>query len=437
MDDYILESIFLDEGLREEALQRASDKHIPIWMLKKMCSNEWWIEKMEGIANGTYEPSSPYTAKIPKDDGDYRVVKINPMIDRKTKELIGDRVIFIIIYLWIVRNTKDMVHPSCYSYQAGQSCHKIVGKIVREVHDALEAGLPVIKVDFTKYFDRMPRWIIHWAFDMVEMKFGKSTVVEFLRKYYNNDWYYDTDSRQWVKEYAGLKQGCTIAAWLANVCMWHLDERLSHLDCKVYRYCDDVLLVGNDAERGLEIIRETMVALSSVENGKEYDMELKDRKTQYINPERWFTFLGYNIKGTMYSYSAKWIKHYEDNMRHILDTATPENVVHKVNRFLHGGEYPQFEWIARIKSEQDIRTLDMYTRDIIRAVKLGRKKVGHLGCQTNGKQGCIQYHTHGTQTMSNYQRMPRIDGYLSLWCLTKNRRCGKAVYMAQARELLM
>ena len=56
--------------------------------------------------------------------------------------------------------------------------------------------------------------------------------------------------------YQSLKQGCSVASWLANVIMYSLDERLSALNGEYVRYSDDALFVGPDYQKAMVIMED-------------------------------------------------------------------------------------------------------------------------------------------------------------------------------------
>ena len=81
----------------------------------------------------------------------------------------------------------------------------------------------------SKYFDSVPIEYVDWAFDKVEEKHGKSALIDIIRDYYHTDLYFDEDNELGEK-YQSLKQGCSVAAWLADVILYHIDEKLASLD---------------------------------------------------------------------------------------------------------------------------------------------------------------------------------------------------------------
>lgn len=283
MEDKILQKFF-EHDRWIYAIEKGIDKDIDKADLYKLTKPEVRVKMCEAIRRGEYEIAPPHTAQIPKDNGEFRTVYVNEPIDRVFLSIANDLLFELM---------PEMVHPRCRSYQKGIGCGEIVKEISRKICETQgeEIGW---KSDFSKYFDSVPIRFIDEAFNAVEAKWGRSTIIDVLRKYYHSDWYFDTDG-QLKSAYQSLKQGCSVASWLADVVMYSLDERLSALDGEYVRYSDDALFVGPDYKRAMSIMEEEVV---------KREMKLNPKKIEYLTHTRWFKFLGYSIKGDMI-YSAR------------------------------------------------------------------------------------------------------------------------------------
>jgi hypothetical protein len=222
MKDVLLEKFFEHERW-EYAIAKGIVKDVPKNVLFQLCKPEVRIRMYQAIANGTYEIAPPHVALIPKDTpGEFREVCVNEGADR-VKLSIDNDLLFELM--------RDKVHPRCMSYLKGIGC----GNVVQEASQAIVVasrctdGRIGWKADLSKYFDSVSIEYIDGAFDMVEERYGHSSIIDVLRKYYHSDLYIDTDHT--VKEkYRSLKQGCAVASWLADVILYHIDERLSGMD---------------------------------------------------------------------------------------------------------------------------------------------------------------------------------------------------------------
>ena len=364
MEDKILK-MFFNTDRWVYAIEKGVDKSINKAHLYQLTKPEVRVEMCKAIKQGKYEIAPPHTAKIPKDNGDFRTVYINEPIDRVFLSIANDLLFELM---------PEMIHPSCLSYQKGIGCGKIVKDISCKICET-KGEMIGWKSDFSKYFDSVPLRFIDEAFDSVEDKWGHSAIIDVLRKYYHSDWYFDTDGKL-QNSYQSLKQGCSVASWLANVVMFSLDERLNTLNGVYVRYSDDALFVGPDYQLAMKIMEEEVM---------KRDMKLNPKKIEFLAHTRWFKFLGYSIKGADISLSSTRIKTFQKEIeaRTIrLRDISLAKAINGVNRYLYGGngEYSLATQILPVVNVQkDIQTLNMFIMDCLRAVATGKHKIGGLG----------------------------------------------------------
>lgn len=208
MTDILLQEFFKKERW-EQALETGVDKHIDKGELRKLTSPEVRLALYSAIINDNYEIAPPHQAQIPKDNGDMRIVYVNENIDR--------------IFLSIANNLffdmfPEFIHKSCKSYQSGIGCGKIVQELSREMvkTTGVEIGK---KLDLSKYFDSVPLKYIDEIFDRMEVKVGKSKIIEIVRKYYHTNLCFDVDGNL-IEHYQSLKQGCSVASFLADAILF-------------------------------------------------------------------------------------------------------------------------------------------------------------------------------------------------------------------------
>lgn len=413
MSDKILQKFFEPERWKY-ALNKGVDKHISKSQLYQLTKPEVRAAMYKAIKDGRYEIAPPYTAQIPKDNGDFRTVYINEPIDRVFLSIANDLLFELM---------PEMIHPACQSYQKGIGCGKIVQDISRRICET-KGDVIGWKSDFSKYFDSVPIRFIDAAFDTVEAKHGHSAIIDVLRKYYHSDWYFDTDG-ELKCAYQSLKQGCSVASWLANVVMFSLDERLSQLDGEYVRYSDDALFVGPDYAKAMEIMKEEVA---------KRDMTLNPKKVEYLTHTSWFKFLGYSIKGADISMSKTRIKSFQNEIeaRTIRKPGiTLQKAINAVNRYLYHGN-GEHSWATQIlpicNVKKDIHELDKFVMDCLRAVMTGKRKVGGLGYVSTKPDGCIQRGI-GRNVTSNRKKTPQIiDSYLTISCMQNALITNRAVY---------
>lgn len=413
MADIILQKFFEIERWTK-AIEKGVVKDIRKDQLILLTSEETRIQMYRAMYNGTYEISPPHTAKIPKDNGDFRTVYVNEPIDRIVLSIANDLLFEL---------CPEMVHKQCKSYQTGIGCGKIVLEVSNTIVSANTSEILGWKADLSKYFDSVPIKYIDEAFDYVEKKYGYSALIHVLRKYYHCDLYFNEDN-QLCSHYQSLKQGCAVASWLADVLLYKLDEELSSMSGYYVRYSDDMLYVGSDYQWAMERLECRL---------SEMEMQLNPSKVEYLSNSQWFKFLGFSIKGKDISLSSSRIKTFQKEIeaRTIKKpNISLEKAVHSVNRYLYKGN-GEFSWASSIlpvcNVKRDIDELNKFVMDCLRAVETGKRKVGGLGYVKYKPDGCV-VRGRGKNVSANRTKTNKISGYLTIGCMRNALLTSREVY---------
>lgn len=420
MTDIILEKFF-ELSRWEYAIDKGVGKDISRRDLCQLVKPEVRVRMYHAIKDGKYEIAPPHTAQIPKDNGEFRTVYVNEPMDRILLSIANDLLFEL---------TPDMIHPSCKSYQKGIGCGKIVKEVSRKI---CETKGEVIgwKSDLSKYFDSVPIRFINEAFDMVEHKYGHSALIDVLRKYYHSDYYFDTKGNL-LQMYQSLKQGCAVASWLANVLLYHIDDKLSNIDGFYVRYSDDMLFIGVGYDKAMTLLTEELAKMQ---------MKLNPKKVEYLTHTKWFKFLGFSIKGEFISLSGSRIKTFQKEIekRTIKKKgATLVKAINSVNRYLYKGN-GEFSWATQVlpvcNVNSDILELNKFVMDCLRAVKTGKKKVGGLGYVSTKQNGCVQ-RGQGRNVKANREKTDKeISGYLTICCMRNAILTSREVYATLVESL--
>ena len=432
MEDKLLQ-MFFDFDRWEAAIAKGIVKDVPKASLYQLCKPETRMKMYYAIKNGEYEIAPPHTAQIPKDTpGEFRTVYVNEPADRVLLSIANDLLFELM---------PDKVHPRCKSYLKGVGC----GKIVQRASDAIVAtgytdDNPVIgwKSDLSKYFDSVPLRYIDAAFDEVEERYGKSALIDVIRKYYHSDLYIDGETKQVCSKYQSLKQGCSVASWLADVLLYHIDDKLSKMPGYYVRYSDDMLYIGEYSNEAMEVLRAELEAM---------EMKLNPKKVELLDADHWFKFLGFSIKGESISMSSSRLKKFqkESEKRTIKRFKVQgsrfkvESAIKAVNRYLYHGDGQGHSWatgiLGVVNVREDIDTMNQFVMDALRAVETGKTKIGGLGYDKQGKTGCI-VRGRGRNVSANRRKTgDDISGYISLSCMQNAIRTSKAAYDTLVRSL--
>lgn len=420
MQDILLQKFFEKERW-EQALETGVDKHIDKGELRKLCNPEVRIALYKAIINDNYEIAPPHQAAIPKDNGDMRIVYVNENVDR--------------IFLSIVNNLffevfPEFVHPSCKSYQSGIGCGKVVQQLSKEMVKTIgpEVGF---KADLTKYFDTVPIRYIDEIFNRMEKKIGKSKIIDVVRKYYHTDLCFDINGNL-IKHYQSLKQGCSVASFLADAVLYPIDEAINTLNVYYVRYSDDLMAVGKDWKDAYVLVK---VMLSDME------MTLNPKKVEFIYKDKWIKFLGFNIKGDQITLSKSRVKSFQKEVEK--RTIKQRNIslkraINQINSYLYKGD-GTYSWATSvlpiINVQKDIDTLNEFVMDCLRACATKKRKIGGLG-SVSDKADCTILRGVGKNVTANRNKTNKeIDGYMSIRCMQNALLTRKAVYETLVRSM--
>lgn len=415
MEDILLKELFCKERW-ERAIEVGVGKGINKSMLRQLCSPETRKKFLEAIANGNYEIAPPHEAKIPKDNGDFRIVYVNEGFDRVALSIINDMLFDLY---------PNMIHPQCTSYQKGIGTGKVVKEVVKYAN---KSGRHLIgwKADLSKYFDSVPLEFIDAVFD----KLGPSKVIDAVRKYYHSDLCFDVDGNL-IHHYASLKQGCAVAAFLADVMLYHIDEQLSKLNGYYVRYSDDILFIGKDAPKAMKILKKELAELH---------LTLNPNKVEDLYRDEWFKFLGFNIKGDKITLSKSRVKKFQKEIeartikKHGISL---RKALNSVNRFLYVGD-GEYSWATSVLSivnvDKDIDELNKFVLDALKAVATGKCKIGGLGSVNDLPDRTI-CRGIGRNVAMNRKKVMEIEGYSPIQMMRKALLTNRVAYNTLVRQM--
>lgn len=397
------------KDIRKDQLIRLTDEHTRLMIA-------------DAMLKGKYEISPPHTAQIPKEGGEFRTVYVNEPMDRVILSIANDLLFELM---------PEMIHPSCKSYQTRIGCGKVVTEVSHRIVNTTKDGNLGWKSDLSKYFDSVPLRYVDEAFDKVEAKHGHSALIDVLRKYYHCDLYFD-ENNTLHSNYQSLKQGCAVASWLADVLLYDLDDELSRMNGYYVRYSDDMLFIGEDYVKAMNVLQKRL---------GEKDMKLNPKKVEYLTADRWFKFLGFSIKGDMISLSSSRIKTFQKEVerRTIRKQGTSlTKAINSVNRYLYKGD-GEFSWATQIlpvcNVRKDLDELNKFVMDCLRAVETGKRKIGGLGYVQTKSDGCI-VRGRGRNVKANRAKTNGdIPGYLTIGCMRNALLTSRAVYNTLVESL--
>lgn len=426
--DKLLELVFSELGLWEKAILDGDAKKIRPQVLEK-CSDPGYREAVRHkIATRGYHIRPPHEARVPKDDGTMRTVYANEA---------GDRVLLAVVNNIFFKYCPDLIHPRCVSYQSGIGCGKIDRHVVRDIEnirDACAGGRFGYKIDLSKYFDSVPIEYIDGVFDDIESRLGKSSVMDMVREYYHDDTLIALDGSK-IHKYTSLRQGCAIAAFLADAVLYDIDSAISSMDVVYYRYSDDILILGPEADAAFEKISAMLDAKS---------LTLNPKKVEALDSRHWFTFLGFSIRGDKITLSKKRVKNLQAEIERrtvkCRKKISPETALRKIYMYLYDGSITKYAYadgiLPVITSKSDMREIDRFILDCVRACATGRKKIGGLGYDKAGTDGVIT-RGKGRNVRANMEKMPLVNNYVPVSYMRELYISSRSVYEAYVKEMML
>ena len=413
----------------QDLLDTATEKEISLKVIEELCYPNERKKLYTIIVNDEYNIFPPHIQRIPKDKpGEFREVYINEARDRIVLSLIND---------CLSELFGDMIHSQCRSYQKGTGTQMVVKEISHKICEINPRTDCIgVKADYSKYFDNVKIEVIDSIFDEWERRLGfdKNTepVINMLRRYYHQDLYFDVDGSL-KRRYQGLKQGCAVASILANVCLYKVDEYMSNKYKVYYRYSDDSVIIDEDTGNVVSEMNELI---------EPYGISLNPKKVEKLYKNKWFKFLGFNIKGSQITLSSSRVKKFQKEIeKRSIDKKkknkkfTGRQAKRNIIKFLYEGKY---NWasscLGTINVEPDVQELNKFIMDCIRACDTGKLKIGGLGSVNNLPDRTI-LRGKGRNVKANRDKTGHIENYLSMECLQNGLKICKPVFETQVRNI--
>ena len=394
-----------DKQIWADAIQHGVDKHIDRGLLNTLTNPVGRLAIIEAIEQGRYVIEPPVVQQVPKPNGKIREVFCNSQMDRVVLSVINE--IYYRLY-------SKYIHPSCVSYQKNTGVPKTIKPLVKEL-DATGKGY---KADLSKYFDNVNRETVNALLDSLSTG---SPVDRVVWNYYNDDHIVLNGVK--TERYKSLCQGCSIGTLLANLCLKDIDEEISKLNVVYYRYSDDLLFIGKDAEKALETLK-----LMLIPKG----LSLNRDKVQAIDITTEFTFLGAKIKGKEVDISDESVERFKKKIKAITkmrkgmkmkSRSTQRKAIKEINYYIREAfaKSPKnFGWeqyfYSLANTDKTIKVLDEFVKDHIKHMYTGKWN-----------------HTTNMHKTSNEQL--REMGYKSMVQMYNLFKINKDVYNAELQRI--
>lgn len=169
------------------------------------------------------------------------------------------------------------------------------------------------------------------------------------------------------------------------------------------------------------------------------ELTLNPKKVEYLSSEKWFKFLGFNIKGNLITLSKSRLKTFQKEVekrsikKREISSVKAKNAI---NRYLYIGN-GEYSWATQvlpiINVEKDIDELNEFVMDCIRACKTGKKKIGGLGSVTDRSDYTVLRGCGKNVKANRLKTEKEIEGYYSIRCMQKALLTDRAAYETLVR----
>lgn len=228
------------------------------------------------LAQGRYRCRALRTVRLPKPDGDFRVIKVACVRDR----VVQAGCLHLIEPLFDARFSR-----SSFAYRPGRGAHHAVAL----ARAAIRAGKHwVVTADIKKCFDTVDHEIL---LRLVGDVIGDRDLLQLIREWLVAD---VIDFMDVIPSELGVPQGEAISPLLANIYLDPLDKEFEQSGLTFVRYADDYLVLCDTEAQAHAALRQMGEFLHGA-----LRMALKPAKTQYSRVthdlEQGIGFLGFQI----------------------------------------------------------------------------------------------------------------------------------------------
>ena len=224
------------------------------------------------LTEGRYHCRALRTTRIPKSDGDYRVLKVACVRDR----VVQAACLHLIEPLFEVRFS-----AASFAYRPGRGAHHAVAMVRSAIRCRKHWA---IVADIKKCFDSLDHEVI---LRLLSDVIGDRDLLQLIRQWLAAD---VIDFMDVIPSELGAPQGEAISPLLANIYLDPMDKEFERAGITFVRYADDyVVLCDSEAETqaALRLMTEFLQGVLR--------LALKPAKTHYCRVEEGIDFLGFRI----------------------------------------------------------------------------------------------------------------------------------------------
>ncbi len=295
---------------------------------------------MDSLINDTYHPQPLRVCSIPKGQGEYRKIYINPDLDRIILSCINE-------YLSPVIDGD--FNDNNYGFRQDRGCIMAVNKVLEYLDSGYEY---VIKTDLKSYFDTIDQ-------DTVRYLLTHYIEDDGLRKLLFRFITIPVEGSK-SKRTFGIQQGSSISPLIANMVLNRFDHILTDRGYRFIRYADDLCIL----KRSVVAARRTLESINHLLQS-EFKLKLNNEKTVIRNIHDGFDLLGFTI---IQRSEGRHIVPMSSRVRNLLKNIetvgamNPDVVVSKLNSIIRG-------WYGYFQISDLTDIVNVIDREVMMAVR--------------------------------------------------------------------
>ena len=213
----------------------------------------------------------------------------------------------------------DRFSAQTYAYRNNMSSLNAVNAIEEQIHSDRYSW--ILKADIFHFFDE-----IEWKTlkGILKREIREEDVLFLIEE--NVKSVMLEDSGELVEKRRGIYQGSGISPILSNIYMMEFDKWMTERDGFYVRYSDDMILLGDDKEKLLEILREIKGKLHQI------GLKLNESKTCCVSLEEGVDMLGYHFSSTGKSIPTKAVQGLQDRLEMMWLTSSALSIEEKMTK---------------------------------------------------------------------------------------------------------
>jgi hypothetical protein len=276
--------------------------------------------------------------------------------------------------------------------------------------------------------------------------------MNLLRKFYKSNLVFDLDGNL-TEIYMGIRQGVSVASFLADVILYELDDFMTKKYKGYWRYSDDLIVLAEDTSEITNDINKIIC---------KYGVKLNDKKTKELYRDEFFKFLGFDLCEDKITLSGRRAKKFAKEIisRTIAKpNITPYQAKENVKHYLYGNGNG-YSWATACFSalkncDEDIAILNNFTMDCLRLCEVrynynkerkekglkprklvyGSQHVGGIGVVCNSTSHILVRGTGKKVKTARERTEKEIEHYMSIGCLLNAYKMSKPLYETLVRSM--